>query len=456
MCHALYNYIFQQFAEDNIDDDVIDEEQQVRNTRVKKVLSNAERRMLYEALLERSVNGKLKKGVKRMVASQFGVSMRTVRRIWKKADNKGIYADVSHNMSKNCGRKRIEIDFARVPEIPLHKRTTIRSFACTLNTSKSTLFRRLKSGVIRRHTNPIKPSLNDGNKKARLRFCISMLDSATIPHDPTFLGMYNIIHIDEKWFYMTKKCGNYYLWREEEDPIRTCKSKNFIGKVMFLAAIARPRFDANGNELFSGKIGVFPLVTKEPAKRNSVNRPAGTLETKPITSVTKEIIKTYLLNKVIPAIKSKWPREEMGYPIFIQQDNARTHISYDDEEFRRVASEDGFDIRLMCQPPNSPDLNVLDLGFFNAIQSLQHQESPKSIDELVNAVEKSFETFPTKTSDYIFLTLQSCMIEIMKVRGSHKYKIPHMKKLTLEREAKLPKQLKCDPKLVKDVLHDLN
>ena len=30
---------------------------------------------------------------------------------------------------------------------------------------------------------------------------------------------------------------------------------------MFLVALARPRFDAQGNELFSGKIGVFPFVT---------------------------------------------------------------------------------------------------------------------------------------------------------------------------------------------------
>ncbi|KAI9110251.1 hypothetical protein K1719_018693 [Acacia pycnantha] len=58
---------------------------------------------------------------------------------------------------------------------------------------------------------------------------------------------------------------------------------------MFLVAVARPRFDSDGNETFSGKIGVFPLVTQEPAKRKSVNRPVGTLVTKPIVSVTKDV-----------------------------------------------------------------------------------------------------------------------------------------------------------------------
>ncbi|KAH0675802.1 hypothetical protein KY285_023603 [Solanum tuberosum] len=110
---------------------------------------------------------------------------------------------------------------------------------------------------------------------------------------------------------------------------------NAFGNNKNVAAIARLRFDPEGNELFSGKIDIFPFVTIEPTKREGVNRAAGMLETKRITS-----------------------------------DNARTHINYDDEEFRRAATEDGFDIRLMWQPPNSPDLNILDLGFFGAIQSL--------------------------------------------------------------------------------------
>ncbi|KAL7093621.1 hypothetical protein ACP275_11G050500 [Erythranthe tilingii] len=264
--------------------------------------------------------------------------------------------------------------------------------------------------------------------------------------------MYNIIHIDEKWFNMTKKSEHYYLLPDEEDPLRTCKSKNFIAKVMFLVAIARPRFDEQGNELFSGKIGVFPLVTQEAAKRTSINRVAGTLETKAISSVNKNVIRSYFIEKVIPAIKQKWPRGDSRCPIFIQQDNARTHIDHNDEEFHLAATRDGFDIRLMRQPPNSPDLNVLDLGFFRAIQSIQYKESPKTVDQLVNAVVHAFETFPAIKSNRIFLTLQLCMIEIMRVRGSQKYKTPHIKKATLEREGRLPTRMKCDLELVQDVL----
>ena len=55
-----------------------------------------------------------------------------------------------------------------------------------------------------------------------------MLDKNSLPHEPKFIDMYNIVHIDEKWFYITKKIGRYYLLPNENDPHRTCQSKNFI------------------------------------------------------------------------------------------------------------------------------------------------------------------------------------------------------------------------------------
>ena len=48
-----------------------------------KILSNDERRAIYESLLLKNVDGKLKQGVTKMVASQFSVSMLTIQRIWK-------------------------------------------------------------------------------------------------------------------------------------------------------------------------------------------------------------------------------------------------------------------------------------------------------------------------------------------------------------------------------------
>ena len=50
--------------------------------------------------------------------------------------------------------------------------------------------------------------------------------------------------------------------------------------------------------------------------------------------------------------------------IEIQQDNAKLHILDNDPIFREAANQGGFNIHLIQQPPNSPDMNVLDLGFF--------------------------------------------------------------------------------------------
>ena len=99
--------------------------------------------------------------------------------------------------------------------------------------------------------------------------------------------------------------------------------------------------------------------------------------------------------------------------IFIQQDNARTHVDPMDTEFCEAAQEDGFYIRLMCQPPNSPDLNVLDLGLFRALQSLRYKQAVKTIDDLIHAVEETFENYPVAQLNHIFLTLQ-LLLEIIK------------------------------------------
>ncbi|KAL3510274.1 hypothetical protein ACH5RR_029675 [Cinchona calisaya] len=212
-----------------------------------------------------------------------------------------------------------------------------------LGMAKLTLHRRVKEGVIRAHSNAIKLELTAENMKSRLRFYLSMIDPGTISTYPMFMDMYNHIHIDEKWF-MTKTSEKFYLLQEEIDPLCTYKSKKLITEIMFMAAVAHPRYGGSNNEEFSGKIGIFPFIYKELAKGNSKNREARTLETKPITSVTKEIIRACLIKNVQSVIRATWPKSNSRKQIFIQQDNVKPHIQADDAEFLEAASKDGFDI----------------------------------------------------------------------------------------------------------------
>lgn len=101
--------------------------------------------------------------------------------------------------------------------------------------------------------------------------------------------------------------------------------------------------------------------------KDSVNRAAGTMETKVRTSVGKNKIREYFIGKLLTVIRSKWPIEDANKLIIVQQDNARTYFDPNDPEFCEAARKDDFDIRLMYQPANSPDVNILDLGLFAAI-----------------------------------------------------------------------------------------
>ncbi|KAI3511819.1 hypothetical protein L1887_18977 [Cichorium endivia] len=420
----------------------------------RQYISVVQRRAIYEALLQASDSGELERGAISTIAAHFSVSNRTVSRIWHQAKSQvdqGLPVDLSSHLAMVVGRKRVQVNLNQVLDIPLRRRTNIRSLANCLNVSKSTLHRRIKEGALRPHTNAIKPNLTNENKRARLEFCLSNVSRSLSNQIPTFHDMFNVVHIDEKWFYMSKPSRRYYLLPGEDEPLRTCQSKKFITKVMFLAAVARPRFNASGDEIFSGKIGIYPFTRLEPAKRSSKNRVAGTLETKPILSVTKEVTRSWLIEKVLPDIRAKWPGSQLG-PIFIQQDNAKPHIDVNDIEFLEAASRDGFDIRLSFQPPNSPDLNVLDLGFFRAIQSLQEQEVLGTIDELVHAVKTAFERMESQQLNNVFLTLQTCMKEIIKVQGGNNYQIPHIGKNRLEREGNLPLQIECDQNLIDEAL----
>jgi hypothetical protein len=279
----------------------------------------------------------------------------------------------------------------------------------------------------------------------RLQFCISMLgEKKTREGAPIFNNMHNIVHIDEKWFVMTKVNRNYYLLPEEADPIRTVQSKHSIGKVMFLTAVARPRYDSDSQEklTFSGKIGVWPFVKEMPAQRKSDNRPRGTLETKTI-KVTRDVMREFIIDKLLPAIQACWPLEDAGKTIYIQQDNARPHILPDDEEFQKAVLKTGLDIKLMQQPANSPDLNVLDLGFFSSIQSLTDSRSPTTLQDLIHDVEEEFAGYAVNKLNRIFLTLQACMTEVINHVGGNGYSIPHVNKEKLEKLDKLPTSISC-------------
>ncbi|XP_074315028.1 uncharacterized protein LOC141651206 [Silene latifolia] len=341
-------------------------------------MTNVQRRLIAQIMLINYTNGKLKYGLLKRLMNEYKLSKTTIGKYWKQVHEQ-IKAGKLVNVDRNYkgSKKRVIIDLEMVRHIPLHKRTSVRSLACAMNLHPSTVHRLVQKGKIRSHSSALKPSLTEKNMKERMQWVLDKISWSSLHDNMTFLDMYYVVHIDEKWFFMTRCSQKYYLLPDEMEPQRTCKSKRFITKIMFMGAVARPVISKDGTVLFDGKIGIFPFSVIVPAKRASKNRVRGTLEQKPIERINKTVIKQCILQKVLPAIKSKF-HDKKGRKIFIQQDNAKPHISTRDPDFVAAATADGWDIELICQPPNSPDLNVLDLGHFRTIQTIQHEKAPKT------------------------------------------------------------------------------
>ena len=169
---------------------------------------------------------------------------------------------------------------------------------------------------------------------------------------------------------------------------------------MFLCAQARPRFDPATKSIWDGKIGIWPIGNYDRAKRSSANRPAGT-EVWKNAPVDKSKYKEMMTEYVIPAIIDKWPKGEFSDPEFkvrIQQDNAPAHddkmIANEIQQLVDGGKVPAGKIQIYNQPPNSPDLNILDLGLFNAVQSAYWRHAPKNSGEIIECVKKTYEEYP--------------------------------------------------------------
>ena len=98
-------------------------------------------------------------------------------------------------------------------------------------------------------------------------------------------------------------------------------------------------------------------------------------------AVTKEVYRDLLISKLLLAIIEKWPQtDRLSRKIYIQQDGAKSHIGEDDNEFNDTLAEQDINAELYTQVANSPDVNLLDLGFFGPfkVSMMPHQEMKKN------------------------------------------------------------------------------
>lgn len=315
-----------------------------------------------------------------------------------------------------------------------------------LHIPQTTLFRWMLNLGIRNATSYVKPLLTLSQQLKRVKFILHQLEDPNIVerylHDHpsinanhffTFKSFANHVWIDEAWFYlMSMKGKRKELPEEPRFPDQQAISKMHIPKVMFLLAVGLPHILPDGTA-FDGKIGLWDITKEVPAKRKSKNRPKGTLETKS-TSMTAKEFKDRMTDPggVFDTIEQKlgcYFKNPQQVTINVQQDGAKPHIAKTiipaiQEESRKGKRL----IAMQTQPPQSPDLNVLDLAFINSIKKTAKYakyEANGDVKEFVRLVKESFSSYSSSTLSRICALQYVAYREILKVDGGNQYDMPH-------------------------------
>ena len=94
-------------------------------------------------------------------------------------------------------------------------------------------------------------------------------------------------------------------------------------------------------------------------------------------NVDKKLYYKFLTDKVFPAIRTRFPHG-IGRIAEIQQGHVKPHGSINDLSVQEEARKEGWKMKIVNQPANSLDLNMLDLGFFRSIKSLPQKKVQES------------------------------------------------------------------------------
>ena len=136
---------------------------------------------------------------------------KTITRLWNEVKKQMMNNNTVINLnSKRDGRQapnKIHFDEEMFKAIKYELKCTQHSVAKQIKVSQTTVCRWKKNKVIRKHTNAIKPTLNENNKLHRLSFALSKCEYAKCEYDEQnyafkFKTYTNIVHIDEKHFYL--------------------------------------------------------------------------------------------------------------------------------------------------------------------------------------------------------------------------------------------------------------
>ena len=244
-------------------------------------------------------------------------------------------------------------------------------------------------------------------------------------------------------------------------PKQPTKSRGHTPKIMLSVVIARPEKKV-GVGFYGGKVALIRCTKDVVVKRNSKNHKKGSTYKK-YTSLNSRMFKDQVTKQIFPNIKRntsllhkserfarqlkakdqnyKLPQGCKWSDLFFQLDNAPPHCKKSRRRFlpmirkaggRNILSGSyyGPKIRLVFQPPDSPDLNVLDLGFFTNFwikihKILKENDLIPSVDDIWDAALIAWDSVTPVKIEILFQTLRARMEQVVKFDGRNDMPIPH-------------------------------
>jgi hypothetical protein len=124
----------------------------------------------------------------------------------------------------------------------MHRKRTLCKLASAIGIPLGTLHRMKQdkdNNAIAPHSNAVRSHLQDHHQFARVLYSVANLDIESGEYHDYF----DSVHVDEKWVFLTEQQLNLYIVPGKPVPERSVGRKRHIFKVMFLAAVARPRYN---------------------------------------------------------------------------------------------------------------------------------------------------------------------------------------------------------------------
>ena len=144
----------------------------------------------------------------------------------------------------------------------------------------------------------------------------------------------------------------------------------------------------------------------------------------------------------MPAIIEAMPWAGLGGRTLVyQHDGATPHSGkgnndYWPEMLARLYPDRS--IKVIVQPAQSPDLNILDLGFFNSLANLAYDTDPESLCALLDAVEACYWEYDPKTLERVWQAQFNVYNCILEARGDNNFILPHTGVSKRQRAGTLP------------------